>query len=68
MPPDHPAAVAQIILDDPELRARWRAEVDAMCARIRELRARLAAYDPRLAYIERAERHVLDAAADAPSR
>ena len=45
------AAVARIILDDPELRADWRAEVDAMGARIRTLRARLAAFDPRLAYI-----------------
>ena len=52
MPPDHMAAVARIILDDPELRADWRAELDEMCARIRQLRARLAAYDPRLGYIE----------------
>jgi aromatic-amino-acid transaminase len=51
MPPDHPAAVARIILEDWELRAQWMAEVAAMCARIRELRARLAAFDPRLAYI-----------------
>jgi aromatic-amino-acid transaminase len=51
MPPDHPAAVARIILDDPELRALWVSEVDAMGARIRQLRARLAAFDPRLAYI-----------------
>jgi len=52
MPPDHPAAVARIILDDRDLRALWMSEVEAMGARIRELRARLAAYDPRLAYIE----------------
>jgi aspartate/tyrosine/aromatic aminotransferase len=52
MPPDHPAAVARIILDDPELRALWVSEVNTMGARIRELRARLAAFDPRLAYIE----------------
>jgi aspartate/tyrosine/aromatic aminotransferase len=51
MPPDHPAAVARIILDDPELRALWVSEVAAMCARIRELRDRLAAKDERLAYI-----------------
>jgi aromatic-amino-acid transaminase len=51
MPPDHGAAVARIVLDDPELRADWLEELDSMCARIRELRARLAAYDPRLAYI-----------------
>ncbi|MGQ0589954.1 MAG: amino acid aminotransferase [Sphingosinicella sp.] len=52
MPPDHGAAVARIILDDPELNALWRAEVETMGARIRSLRARLAAIDPRFAYIE----------------
>ncbi|HST36211.1 MAG TPA: amino acid aminotransferase [Allosphingosinicella sp.] len=52
MPPDHPAAVAHIILDDPQLKALWMSEVAAMCARIRDLRARLAAKDERLAYIE----------------
>ena len=51
MPPDHPAAVAHIILADPELRALWMSEVDAMGGRIRTIRGRLAAYDPRLAYI-----------------
>ncbi len=51
MPPDHGAAVARVVLDDPELRADWRAELQEMCARIRSLRSRLAAYDPRLAYI-----------------
>ncbi|MBA3676549.1 MAG: aspartate/tyrosine/aromatic aminotransferase [Sphingosinicella sp.] len=52
MPPDHGAAVVRIILDDAELRADWNAEVTEMCARIRNLRARLAGYDERLAYIE----------------
>jgi aromatic-amino-acid transaminase len=52
MPPDHGAAVARIVLDDPALAADWRAELGEMCARIRSLRARLAAFDPRLAYIE----------------
>ena len=51
MPPDHGAAVVRIILDDAGLRAEWRAELDEMCARIRQLRARIAAYDERLAYI-----------------
>ncbi len=51
MPPDHGAAVARVVLDDPELRADWDAELQEMCARIRSLRLRLAAYDPRLAYI-----------------
>jgi len=51
MPPDHGAAVARIVLDDPELRADWRSELDEMGGRIRMLRARLAAFDPRLDYI-----------------
>jgi aromatic-amino-acid transaminase len=53
MPPDHGAAVVRIVLDTPELRAAWRSELDEMCARIRSLRARLAAYDERLRYIDR---------------
>jgi aromatic-amino-acid transaminase len=52
MPPDHGAAIARIVLDDPELRADWNAELKEMCARIRSLRSRLAAFDPRLAYID----------------
>jgi aspartate/tyrosine/aromatic aminotransferase len=52
MPPDHGAAAARIILDDPALRAEWHGELQEMCARIRTLRARLAGYDPRLAFIE----------------
>jgi aspartate/tyrosine/aromatic aminotransferase len=52
MPPDHMAAAARIILDDAELRADWRSELDEMCGRIRQLRARLAVFDPRLSYIE----------------
>ena len=51
MPPDHGAAVARIVLDTPELRADWEAEVKEMCARIRTLRARIAASDPRLAFV-----------------
>jgi aromatic-amino-acid transaminase len=53
MPPDHGAAVARIILDDPALAADWRNEVAEMCDRIRSLRERLAAFDPRLAFIGR---------------
>ena len=53
MPPDHGAALVRIVLDDPELRADWNSELKEMCARIRALRARLAAFDPRLAFIER---------------
>ena len=52
MPPDHGAAVVRIVLSDPELRADWESELQSMCARIRALRARLAAFDPRLAYID----------------
>ncbi len=51
MPPDHPAAVARIVLSDPELRALWESEVDAMGGRIRMVRGRLAAADPRLSFI-----------------
>jgi aspartate/tyrosine/aromatic aminotransferase len=52
MPPDHGAAICRIVLDTPELRTDWNAELQEMCARIRSLRARLAAYDERLAYID----------------
>jgi len=52
MPPDHGAALVHIVLEDPELRADWNAELKEMCVRIRALRARLAAYDERLAYID----------------
>ena len=52
MPPDHGASVVRIVLDDPDLRADWRSELDEMCARIRSLRGRLAAFDPRLDYID----------------
>jgi len=53
MPPDHPAACARIILDDPELRARWLVELAGMRDRINSVRARIAATDPRLAFIGR---------------
>lgn len=52
MPPDHGAATVRIILDTPELEADWRAELKEMLARIRSLRARIAANDERLAYID----------------
>jgi aspartate/tyrosine/aromatic aminotransferase len=52
MPPDHGAAIVHLVLEDPELRADWNSELLEMCARIRTLRARLAAYDERLAYID----------------
>ncbi len=53
MPPDHGAAIVRVVLDTPDLEADWRQELTEMCARIRSLRARLAAFDPRLAYIDR---------------
>jgi aromatic-amino-acid transaminase len=51
MPPDHGAAAVRIILDDPQLTADWRVELDAMRDRINSVRARIAAADRRLAYI-----------------
>jgi aromatic-amino-acid transaminase len=53
MPPDHGAAAVHIILDDPELRARWLVELKAMRDRINAMRRRIAAADPRLAFIDR---------------
>jgi aspartate/tyrosine/aromatic aminotransferase len=53
MPPDHGAACAHIILDDPELKARWLVELNAMRDRINSVRQRIAAADPRLAFIGR---------------
>jgi aromatic-amino-acid transaminase len=53
MPPDHGAAAIHIILDDPELRARWLVELTAMRDRINSVRQRIAAADPRLAFIGR---------------
>jgi aromatic-amino-acid transaminase len=51
MPPDHGAAACRIILDTPELASRWHEELDAMRNRINAVRQRIAAADPRLAFI-----------------
>ena len=51
MPPDHGAAAVRIVLDDPELWARWRVELEGMRERIATLRQRLAAADPTFDYI-----------------
>jgi len=51
MPPDHGAAAVHVILDDPQLAADWHVELDAMRTRINSVRQRIAAADPRLAYI-----------------
>jgi len=53
MPPDHGAACVRIILDDPQLKADWLVELTAMRDRINAVRRRLAAADPRLAFIGR---------------
>jgi aromatic-amino-acid transaminase len=52
MPPDHGAAIVRMVLETPHLRDDWNSELQEMCARIRTLRARLAGYDGRLAYID----------------
>ena len=51
MPPDHGAAAVRIVLDTPELRADWDAEVGEMRHRINSIRSKIAAADSRLAYI-----------------
>jgi aromatic-amino-acid transaminase len=51
MPPDHGAACVRIVLDTPDLRADWDAEVSDMRSRINRIRGQIAAADPRLAYI-----------------
>jgi aromatic-amino-acid transaminase len=53
MPPDHGAAAAHIILEDPELHARWLVELTGMRERINSVRQKIAAADPRLAFIGR---------------
>jgi len=53
MPPDHGAAAVRIVLDDPELKQRWLVELAAMRDRINAVRQRIAAADPRLAFIGR---------------
>lgn len=53
MPPDHGAAVVRVILENPDLSADWRCELEAMRSRILGLRAALAAADPRLAPLGR---------------
>jgi aromatic-amino-acid transaminase len=53
MPPDHGAACAHIILEDPELRSRWLVELTGMRDRINSVRQRIAAANRRLAFIGR---------------
>lgn len=51
MPPDHGAAAVRYVLEDAALTADWRAELDAICARINAVRAALAEADDRLAFV-----------------
>ena len=51
MPPDHGAAAVRIVLETPELRADWDAEVGEMRDRINRIRGQIATADERLAYI-----------------
>ena len=51
MPPDHGAAAVRIVLEDEALTADWRAELNTMRERILHVRGRIAAADPRLAFI-----------------
>ena len=51
MPPDHGAAAVRIVLEDEGLTAEWKAELKDMRDRIARVRAKIAAADPRLAYI-----------------
>ena len=53
MPPDHGAAAVHIILEDDELRERWLVELQNMRDRINSVRQRIAAAEPRLAFIGR---------------
>ncbi|GAA4010412.1 aromatic amino acid transaminase [Sphingomonas humi] len=51
MPPDHGAACVRTVLENADLAADWRAELDSMHARIRTVRQTIAAADPRLSFI-----------------
>jgi aspartate/tyrosine/aromatic aminotransferase len=53
MPPDHGAAAAHIILEDPQLKADWLVELTAMRDRINAVRQQIASADPRLSFIGR---------------
>ncbi|MBB2682927.1 UNVERIFIED_ORG: aromatic-amino-acid transaminase [Rhizobium etli] len=53
MPPDHGAAIVRTILENAEMSAMWRAELDEMCERVNGNRASLADAAPDLAFIRR---------------
>lgn len=45
MPPDHGGAAVRIVLRDPDLTNEWRAELDGMRERMRDIRRQLASAD-----------------------
>jgi aromatic-amino-acid transaminase len=51
MPPDHGAASVRVVLEDEGLTADWKAELSEMRSRIARVRSKIAAADPRLAYV-----------------
>ena len=51
MPPDHGAAAVRLVLEDEGLTVDWKAELQDMRDRIARVRSKIAAADPRLAYI-----------------
>lgn len=53
MPPDHGAALVRLVLDDPDLRASWKTELEDMRTRILSVRRQLAALDPWFAPVGR---------------
>ncbi len=63
MPPDHGAAAVRIVLETPELRADWDAEVGEMRDRINRIRVANCLCRSAPGLYRRAVRHVLDTAA-----
>jgi aromatic-amino-acid transaminase len=70
MPSDHGGAVVRLVLGSEPLRRDWSAELDAMRARIAQNRAKLAAFDARLAPIagQRGMFSLLDIAPETAAR
>ena len=51
MPPDHGAAAIALLMEDPDLVAQWRTELDVMRDRLRAVRDTLAAHGGALAHV-----------------
>lgn len=51
MPPDHGAAAIALLMEDPDLVAQWRVELDGMRDRLRAVRDTLAAHGGALAHV-----------------